>query len=227
MLTFPLVDTSVVKENGMGIMLFSIFFLIFVLLIVPMLTKNTRTAREPKTVEVKSLDGSTLNFSDDGVSYFKDGNFKFFRKSELKRFSFEKLSEGTYEIKLDDGKEIVTVPVKKEELQKLFTRTHAPSGSSIYVSEFPWLGAILGTTTTFLLADILADSMEDAVEHLHEEENQYINRDSDESSNSNDDSQEDIYSGETKGYCDYDDCTSQDGLADYDFTDFDDNFNDF
>ena len=151
----------------MRITLFLILFLffIFTLVIVPTLMKNNRRRR---TVEIKGIDGSILNFSEDGVSYFKEGSFRFFRSSELKRFSFEKLDENTYEIKLDNGREIITVPVRKEELQKLFSRTQSPSGE-LYTPGFPWLGTILGTAAGFLIADLITDSIHEAVAHQAEE----------------------------------------------------------
>ncbi|GAB6076063.1 hypothetical protein [Desulfurobacterium crinifex] len=196
----------------MGIMLFLILFLVFILVIVPTLMKNSRgTANRPRTVEIKGIDGSILNFSEDGVSYFKEGNFRFFRSSELKRFSFEKLDENTYEIKLDNGKEIITVPVRKEELQKLFTRTQSPSGEPIYTPGFPWLGTILGTAAGFLIADLIADSIHEAVAHQAEE---FHKEDTDSTSLDNHD--------EEKNY------TIQDDFVDYD-NEFDtgDFFDDF
>ena len=193
----------------MRITLFLILFLFFILtlVIVPTLMKNNRRRR---TVEIKGIDGSILNFSEDGVSYFKEGSFRFFRSSELKRFSFEKLDENTYEIKLDNGREIITVPVRKEELQKLFTRTQSPSGEP-YTPGFPWLGTILGTAAGFLIADLIADSIHEAVAHQAEE---FHKEDTDSSSLDNHD--------EEKNY------TIQDDFVDYD-NEFDtgDFFDDF
>ena len=193
----------------MRITLFLILFLffIFTLVIIPTLMKNNRRRR---TVEIKGIDSSILNFSEDGVSYFKEGSFRFFRSSELKRFSFEKLDENTYEIKLDNGKEIITVPVRKEELQKLFTRTQSPSGE-LYTPGFPWLGTILGTAAGFLIADLIADSIHEAVAHQAEE---FHKEDTDSSSLDNHD--------EEKNY------TIQDDFVDYD-NEFDtgDFFDDF
>ncbi|WP_163329498.1 hypothetical protein GFV12_00390 [Desulfurobacterium thermolithotrophum] len=157
----------------MGIMFFLILFLLFILIVVPLMKSNRQTVSRPKTVEIKGLDGSILMFSNDGVSYFKDGNFKFFKSSEIKRFSFERLDENTYEIKLDNGSEIITVPVKKEEAQKLFQRTYSPNGELTYTPGFPWLGTILGTAAGFFIADLIANSIHDAV--AHQQENQEKN----------------------------------------------------
>ncbi|TCK04686.1 hypothetical protein [Phorcysia thermohydrogeniphila] len=144
----------------MGILLFLVLFLIFVFLVMPRFTGGR------KTVEVRGLDGSVLGFSEEGVSWFKDGRFRFFRSSEIKRFSVERLENDVYELKIDDGREIITVPVSGRELQKLFTRSDTG-----YTPAFPWLGTVLGALTGFLVADMIADSVHAAV---HEEEKQDI-----------------------------------------------------
>ena len=136
----------------MGILLFLILFLVFLFIVMPRFTGKKRT------VEVRGLDGSVLSFSEEGVSWFKDGRFRFFRSSEIKRFSVEKLEEDVYELKIDDGREIITVPVSGRELQKLFTRS-----ATGYTPAFPWLGTVLGALTGFLVADMIADSLHAAV----------------------------------------------------------------
>ncbi len=190
----------------MRITLFLVLFFVFIMVIVPMLMKKSRR----RSVEIKGIDGSILNFSEDGISYFKEGNFRFFKSTELKRFSFEKLDENTYEIKLDNGREIITVPVRKEELQKLFTKTQSSSGK-LYTPGFPWLGTILGTAAGFLIADLLADSVHEAVAHQAEE---FHKEDTDPTSLDNHDEEENY--------------TIQDDFVDYD-NEFDtgDFFDDF
>jgi len=136
----------------MGLLLFLIIFLVFLFFIMPRLTG------EKRTVEVRGLDGSVLGFSEEGVSWFKEGRFRFLRSSEIKRFSVEKLEEDVYELKIDDGREIITVPVSRKELQKLFTRSDTG-----YSPTFPWLGTVLGALTGFLVADMVADSVHAAV----------------------------------------------------------------
>jgi len=148
----------------MGILLFLIFFLVFLFVVMPRLTGGRRT------VDVRGLDGSVLSFSEDGVSWFKDGRFRFFRSSEIKRFSVEKLEEDVYELKIDDGREIITVPVSQKELQKLFTRSNTS-----YVPAFPWLGTVLGALTGFLIADMIADSVHAAVHNEEKEPEQLQN----------------------------------------------------
>ncbi|MEO2069313.1 MAG: hypothetical protein ABGX27_07370 [Desulfurobacteriaceae bacterium] len=143
----------------MGFLLFLILVAVIIFVVLPALKSNnlSKNFNSRNVVEIKGLDGSVLNFSDDGVSYFKDGNFTFFRASEIKRFSFEKLEEDIYEIKIDNGREIIRVPVRKEEIQKLFKRTQ-----SGYDPSFPWLSTILGTAVGFLIADLIADTVHEA-----------------------------------------------------------------
>jgi hypothetical protein len=148
----------------MRIALFLVLFVVFILLV------TSRLARMRRTVELGGLDGSVLGFSEDGVSWFRDGKYRFFRSSEIKRFSVEKLGGDVYELKMDNGREIITVPVKEEELRKLFTKV-----SGGYAPVFPWLETVFGVLTGFLVANLIADNVHNAF--LREQQPSEISKD--------------------------------------------------
>ncbi len=139
----------------MGIIGFLVLFLILILFVFPLLSRREKVSRGT-AVEVKGLDGTTLIFSDEGVSIFKQGEFQFFRKEEITELSLKR--EGNaYRIVLKAQGKTFEVLAPEGEVQKLFIKR----GESVD-SPVPWLPIILGTTTPLLLFETL--------EHLEDHE---------------------------------------------------------
>jgi hypothetical protein len=154
----------------LGILL-TLLILIAIVLFVTVRKSGNSTLKAKNGVEIKGLDGSVLLFSDDGVSYFKNGQFTFLSRSKIESLSFEKESEEIYKVVIKgDGKEI-TVPVKRDELSKLFEKT-AQGPTSYYQPAVPWLGLILGTTAAFLAAELLEEAVESFSHHEEESHDQ-------------------------------------------------------
>ena len=129
---------------------FLILFLILILFVFPLLTEKGKVSRGT-AVEVKGLDGSTLVFSEEGVSIFKEGEFRFFRKEEISELSVKK-EDGSFKVKLRAGNETVEVPVSQSEAQKLFIK----SGSE-YIPAVSWLPLIAGTVLPLLIFEALEE----------------------------------------------------------------------
>ena len=138
----------------MGIIGFLVLFLILILFVFPLITKRERVSRGTAT-EIKGLDGTTLVFSDEGVSLFRQGEFRFFKREEVKEFSIKREENG-YRIVLKAGSETFEIPVSETEVRKLFKT----EGNSVNFT-VPWLPLILGTTLPFLLFE--------TVEHLEDQ----------------------------------------------------------
>ena len=137
----------------MGVMGFLILFLILILFVFPLLTKGRKVSRGT-ALEVKGLDGTLLVFSDEGVSIFKNGEFHFFKKEEITELSIKREGE-IYLISLKAGQNSFEIPVKREEVEKLFVRRGEAFDFAV-----PWLPLILGTTLPFLLFE--------GIEHLND-----------------------------------------------------------
>ena len=129
---------------------FLILFLILILFVFPLITEKRKVSRGT-AVEVKGLDGSTLVFSEEGVSIFKEGEFRFFRKEEISELSIKK-EDGSFKFKLRAGNETVEVPVSQSEAQKLFVK----SGSE-YIPAVSWLPLVAGTVLPLLIFETLEE----------------------------------------------------------------------
>ncbi len=130
----------------MGIMGFLILFLVLILFVFPIITKEDRTT-EGNVVEVRGTDGSILVFSEDGISVFKNGKFKLLRKEELTELSVRR--EGNiYKLIVKTKKETLEVPVILEEIWKLFKRNNGSVEFAV-----PWLSFLLSTAVSALLLE--------------------------------------------------------------------------
>ena len=130
----------------MGIMGFLILFLVLILFVFPIITKEDRTT-EGNVVEVRGTDGSILVFSEDGISVFKNGEFKLLRKEELTELSVRR--EGNiYKLIVKTKKETLEVPVIPEEIWKLFKRNNGSVEFAV-----PWLSFLLSTAVSALLLE--------------------------------------------------------------------------
>ncbi len=153
----------------MGVMGFLILFLILILFIFPLITKRNRVSRGT-AVEVKGLDGTVLVFSDEGISIFRHGEFRFFKREEIKELTIKK--EGnSYRIVLKAGNETFEVLVPETEIRKLFSAEGKRVNFTV-----PWLPLILGTTLPFLLFETVEHledhNRNDTSEH-HQEDNDH------------------------------------------------------
>jgi hypothetical protein len=147
----------------MGILLFLILFLILVLLVFPSIQRGRKGNEQ--SIEIKGLDGTVVLLSEDGVSIFKEGEFRFWRKEEIKELSFKKETDNTYILKLRTSNSYYEIPVRKEELSKLFVRGEGYPELSI-----PWLPVVLGTASSLILAEILSSEISQ-FSHSHESDN--------------------------------------------------------
>ena len=130
----------------MGIMGFLTLFLVLIFFVFPMITKEDRTT-EGNVVEARGTDGSILVFSEDGISVFKNGEFKLLRKEELTELSVRR--EGnTYKLIVKTKKETLEVPVIPEEIWKLFKRNNGSVELAV-----PWLSFLLSTAVSALLLE--------------------------------------------------------------------------
>ena len=114
-----------------------------------MITKEDRTPRG-NIIEVRGTDGSILVFSEDGISMFKNGEFKLLKREELTELSVKKEGD-MYKLIVKTKKETLEVPVTPEEICKIFKRDN---GSLDFA--FPWLSFLFSTaTSTLFLEDYL------------------------------------------------------------------------
>ena len=149
----------------MGVIGFLILFLILILLVFPLISKKEKISRGT-VVEVKGLDGTVLVFSDEGVSVFKHGEFRFFRREEIKEISIKR--EGNiYKVVLKAGSETLEIPVPEAEIQKLFVKR----GES-YDFSVPWLPVVLGTAVPLFLFETLEHNRADTGEEENHEDTQ-------------------------------------------------------
>lgn len=132
----------------MGVIGFLILFLILILVVFPLISKRERVSRGTAT-EIRGLDGTALVFSDEGVSIFRHGEFRFFRKGEIEELSVKREGD-IYRVVLKARGETFEVPVKEAEVQKLFVKR-----GERYDFSVPWLPVILGTTAPLLLFETL------------------------------------------------------------------------
>ena len=148
----------------MGVIGFLFLFLILILVVFPLISKRERVSRGTAT-EVKGLDGTVLVFSDEGVSIFRHGEFRFFRKDEIGEFSVKR--EGNiYRVVLKAKGETFEVPVKENEIKKLFVKREESYDFSV-----PWLPVILGTTAPLLLFETLEHLEHNRTDTEKQEEN--------------------------------------------------------
>jgi len=128
----------------MGIFLFLIIFLILIFALRPVISGN---GRDRGTVEVKGEDGTILLFSDEGISIFRNGEFHFLRKEEIGELSLKRVDSG-YILSLRTTNHCYEVPVKEEEVRKLF------SGKGNFEASIPWLPIALGTAVPLIFLEL-------------------------------------------------------------------------
>ncbi|ADU96099.1 hypothetical protein Theam_0125 [Thermovibrio ammonificans HB-1] len=157
----------------MGITLMLIILLIVVAIF---LIKGSRKVATKRGVEVKGLDGSTLLFSEEGVSYFKNGEFTFLRHDQIESFSFEKKGGEIYEVVITGAGKEIRVPVRRADISRLFRTAHTGTVEPV----FPWLGLILGTAAAVLGAELLGHALASELEQSHNQNDQPQEEDRDE-----------------------------------------------
>ncbi len=133
----------------MGIFLFLIVFLLLILFFT--LVRGKEVGSNEK-VELRGLDGSSLIFTQSGVTFAGKDGIKFFSSSAIKRFSIERDGEN-FVIVVSDGTQEVRVPVSPDEVRKLF-REKSPS-SHVLEPLFPYLPVLSGFTAGLLLGTLL------------------------------------------------------------------------
>jgi len=129
----------------MGIFL---FFLLFLVLIIFFLKSQSGGQ---KKVEVRGLDGSSLIFTDSGITYAGGTGVKFFSGDSIKKFSIEREGEN-FVVVISDGREEVRVPVSPQEVRKLFRHSSQNSLEPV----FPYLPLLSGVAAGFLLGELLS-----------------------------------------------------------------------
>jgi len=130
----------------MGIFLFSLLFLIVIILFL-----KSRSGSVEGKVEVRGLDGSSLIFSKNGITYAGGTGVKFFSSDSIKRFSIERDGEN-FLILISDGREEIRVPVSPQEVRKLFK----PASKDRLEPLFPYLPVLSGVAAGLLLGSLLS-----------------------------------------------------------------------
>ncbi|GEM_PF-1942626 len=129
----------------MGIFLFLLIFLALIILFT--LSKG----RQERKVEVRGLDGSSLIFTDSGITYAGGTGVKFFSADSIRKFSIEREGE-SFVVVISDGKEEVRVPVSPQEVKKLFRQ----SSPNTLEPLFPYLPVFTGVAAGLLFGSLLS-----------------------------------------------------------------------
>jgi len=128
----------------MGVFLFLLLFLVLILLFFA--AKGSQ-----KRVEIRGLDGSSLIFTEAGVTYAGGTGVKFISSSSIKKLSIEKDGD-IFKIYISDGVEEIVVPVAPQEVKKLFRA----QGGGTFEPLFPYIPTLAGIAGALLIADALA-----------------------------------------------------------------------